>query len=895
MALGQNLISYVPSCAPLRVVARLALACALSVGVSGLVGQTIPIAHAYSGTIVYSPPSSSQFAGYPRVLRLAHNGSANGRLLATFDTFANGADTLPVYQSADGGRSWSYLSTIADTAYSGRTCCETIFELPQDLGAQAAGTLLLADSEGAGGAAGHEIKVWRSTDQGQHWSYFSSCARTTGTPGLWEPSFQIDQGGHLVCYFSDETHAGYSQLLGHVVSTDGGATWGPEVYDVAVADGQTRPGMATVVTLPTGQYIMSFEVCGLTNCQDHYKISPDGDTWGAASDLGSVLQTSDGRYLGHTAYIAWSPAGGPQGELIATGWNFYNSAGQQLPESGSVMLVNTNLGAGSWSVVPAPFSLTTNGGCAGYSSAVLPSETGDSVLYIAATALSGGGCDIRAASANAGVLPYQDPFAGGTDAGWYTYGGTWSVSNGVYSDSSKGPGDKAVVGSTGWTDYTVQGDVELTSAGQAGLIVRVSNPSVGADALNGYVVGLESASGTLFLGREDGSYHGLKVTTMPGGVAITTWYHLTVQAIGCTFTVSAQPVGVTGAPTSFTYTDTDCTFTSGQVGVRDHFTTAAWRNIAVTAGTATGAATPTETPTVTGTATAATTTVVPPTSTNTPVPSATATNTVTPPSATNTVTPPSATNTVTPPSATNTVTPPSATNTVTPPSATNTPALPTSTPVCQLFALPAFDTAPRGGGQAFLVNAAPDAPVTLTVKAGYPARATLYTDSSLGSPDGFGADLAGTRVSGGYRYAFRVEASGLALLTFAIPRGARQGTVVTQVVARETCGLFKTVMTFEVRGTIRGTGATRQGRAMTLAIALPRGDAPPASAGKLVRRGALRLTTHGRGVKAVRVLLLTYHPHARPAPPMKAGVAPTRPRVLFGVAIDTTGTGRAER
>jgi len=299
--------------------------------------------------------------------------------------------------------------------------------------------------------------------------------------------------------------------------------------------------------------------------------------------------------------------------------------------------------------------------------------------------------------------------------------------------------------------------------------------------------------------------------------------------------------------------------------------------IAVTAGTATGAATPTETPTVTGTTTAATTTVVPPTSTNTPVPSATATNTVTPPSATNTVTPPSAT------------------NTVTPPSATNTPALPTSTPVCQLFALPAFDTAPRGGGQAFLVNAAPDAPVTLTVKAGYPARATLYTDSSLGSPDGFGADLAGTRVSGGYRYAFRVEASGLALLTFAIPRGARQGTVVTQVVARETCGLFKTVMTFEVRGTIRGTGATRQGRAMTLAIALPRGDAPPASAGKLVRRGALRLTTHGRGVKAVRVLLLTYHPHARPAPPTKAGVAPTRPRVLFGVAIDTTGTGRAER
>lgn len=557
------------------------LCVAVLASVAATVVQTGPRALAYTGTVVFSPPNASQFSGYPRVVRLAHNGPANGRLITAFDTFVDGTDRILLYQSSDDGATWSPLATIADTAYSGRTCCPTLFELPQQVGAQPAGTLLLGDSEGAAGAAGHEIKVWRSTDQGAHWSYLSSCASTTGVPGLWEPDFQIDKNGNLVCYFSDETHvgSGYSQLLGHVVSTDGGATWGPESYDIAVPDGRTRPGMATVSPLPNGQYLMSFEVCGLPNCQDRVKTSPDGDTWGAPTDLGAPIQTSDGRYLGHTAYVAWSPAGGPNGELIATGWDFYNSAGQQLPESGSVLLVNTSLGAGPWSVLPAPFDFTTSG-CAGYSSPVLPSRDGKSVLYVAATPLSAGGCEIRAASANAGILPYRAPFAGGTDAGWLTYGGAWSVTNGVYADSSAGPGDKSVAGSTGWTNYTLRGEVELTSAGQAGFVMRVTSPSVGADALNGYYVGLDTG-GHFFLGRETGTYTGLTSTTVPGGVSVNTWYHVTVQAAGCTVAASARAVGASGPPATFTYTDANCTLTAGQIGVRDHYTTAAWRDITV--------------------------------------------------------------------------------------------------------------------------------------------------------------------------------------------------------------------------------------------------------------------------------------------------------------------------
>ncbi len=281
-----------------------------------------------------------------------------------------------------------------------------------------------------------------------------------------------------------------------------------------------------------------------------------------------------------------------------------------------------------------------------------------------------------------------------------------------------------------------------------------------------------------------------------------------------------------------------------------------------------------------------TTTAIPSaTNTGTSAPSATSTSTSSP-SATGT-TAPTMTNTAMPPTATSTVVPSTATSTSTavPPTATSTPTVP---PVCQLFTLPAFDTVPRGGRQVLLVDAAPGSAITLTVRAGYPAQATLYTDSSLGSSDGFGTPLRGARVSGGYRYVFHVQASGLALLTFAIPRAARTGTVMTQVTAQEPCGLFKTIMTFQVRGQACGANAPHATAGpVTLAITLPRGDAPPANTGALTRHGLLRVTTQGRGTTARRVLRITYHPRTRPARAAIAGAARARPHTLFGVAVGT--------
>lgn len=183
-----------------------------------------------------------------------------------------------------------------------------------------------------------------------------------------------------------------------------------------------------------------------------------------------------------------------------------------------------------------------------------------------------------------GPLPYHDGFASGVASGWNTYDGNWSISGNAYVNSTvDGNGDKAVTGSPTWDNYTLQADVQITSgAGDAGLNLRVTHPAGGTDSLDGYYVGVK-ANGSLVLGRQNYGWTQLQTMAIPGGVSTNTWYHLAAQAVGCTFTVSAQPVGST-AVTGFTYTDSGCAFTAGAVGVRSYNAAAMWRNISVSVG-----------------------------------------------------------------------------------------------------------------------------------------------------------------------------------------------------------------------------------------------------------------------------------------------------------------------
>jgi hypothetical protein len=345
-----------------------------------------PKAHADATVTV-----GSSAVDYPRVIRLAHNGSANGTLIAISDGF------VP-YKSTDSGGSWSPLP--APSIGSG-ACCPALFELPNPMGNLPAGALLLALTEGAG----KTIELYVSTDVGNNWAHRSSIA-TGGqgnVVGLWEPEFAIDSSGNLVAYFSDERHQsdGYNQLLGHEVSTDGGATWSAENYDVAVDDGSTRPGMARVVKLPTGSYVMAYEVCGNPGCSVHVRTSSDGDNWGTTSNLGTEVHANDGSYFVSSTGLAWSSVGGSNGELILVGKYLQN--GTNGHQSGNTVFVTTDLsGQGTWYTEPAPVSVNVPSGgdhCANYSTTLLPSDDGTNLLEAVGSFDGSGTCRMLIGSA----------------------------------------------------------------------------------------------------------------------------------------------------------------------------------------------------------------------------------------------------------------------------------------------------------------------------------------------------------------------------------------------------------------------------------------------------------------------------------------------------------------
>lgn len=357
-------------------------------------GSTTTASQDPMGGVLYASSDTSQFAGYPRVIRLAHGNTSNGTLIALFDTFREDTDRLLTYQSTDDGRTWTQISTLTDSIYSGRMCCATLFELPKAMGNQVAGTLLLGESAGAAGTTDHEIRVYKSTDHGHSWSYFSSCAK--GSAGLWEPDFSVNSSGNLVCYFSDERRLSYSQFLGHVTSTDGGQTWGEEQLDIGVPDGMTRPGMATVVQVSANQYVMSFEVCGIPNCPVHIKMSVDGDHWGDPTSLGEPVQTTNGDYAGRTPYVVLLHGTGNTATLLLTSKDVFTSADVPAPQTRRTLLINHQGGAGKWTLIDSPITIPEDGpDCASYSSALLPEKDGRSVFLVAAVGLDAGGCEIR--------------------------------------------------------------------------------------------------------------------------------------------------------------------------------------------------------------------------------------------------------------------------------------------------------------------------------------------------------------------------------------------------------------------------------------------------------------------------------------------------------------------
>ncbi|KAK2748240.1 hypothetical protein FQN55_004516 [Onygenales sp. PD_40] len=160
------------------------------------------------------------------------------------------AVSFPVYKSTDGGASWTPFSNIQDTINGwGFRYNPVLFELPQDIGEYAAGTILAAGESLPADFSEAWIDFYASTDGGVNWEFVSHVAYGPGNNAR-------------------------AQKLVHVTSADV-KTWSEAVEDVAHNEYENRPSMPIVACIDSiNSYIMTYEVCGPPGCAAYYKVSP---------------------------------------------------------------------------------------------------------------------------------------------------------------------------------------------------------------------------------------------------------------------------------------------------------------------------------------------------------------------------------------------------------------------------------------------------------------------------------------------------------------------------------------------------------------------------------------------------------------------------------------------
>jgi hypothetical protein len=152
------------------------------------------------------------------------------------------------------------------------------------------------------------LPILKSTDGGITWSFVSQLDTNPDSNGhqpngrcnrgLWEPFLYVLPDGRVAGFYANEKHAddnpSYSQIISERISSDGGQTWGREIYAAAQpgsAESGARPGMPGFARMADGRYILVFECCRCDptdpSCNIRYKISNDGTTW--SNDLGTPI------------------------------------------------------------------------------------------------------------------------------------------------------------------------------------------------------------------------------------------------------------------------------------------------------------------------------------------------------------------------------------------------------------------------------------------------------------------------------------------------------------------------------------------------------------------------------------------------------------------------------
>ncbi|KAH1711498.1 hypothetical protein KXX23_006427 [Aspergillus fumigatus] len=165
---------------------------------------------------------------------------------------------------------------------------------------------------------------------------------------------------------------------------------------------------------------------------------------------------------------------------------------------------------------------------------------------------------------------FGDDFSSGSAAQWTTYGGSFDASSGAFV-GRKSLGGLALVNSN-FSNFLFEADVTLPStSGNAGLVFRASNPSVGADAYNGYYAGISASA--VVLGRASNNW--TQLGSGAADLAANTAHHVQVQALDTALAVFVDDMSTAAVRV------TDGTYARGMNGVRVYGTGAAFDNICI--------------------------------------------------------------------------------------------------------------------------------------------------------------------------------------------------------------------------------------------------------------------------------------------------------------------------
>ncbi len=270
---------------------------------------------------------------YGKIIKLEHQSdkSKNGILIATNENVKG--EPWALYHSYDDGKTWKVSDPVVDTINEGISSGyqSFIYELPVDIGDFKKGTVLFSGC--SYGKDATKLPLFASTDQGKTWKGVHNIAEGGANnqggwtaDAVWEPCIVYDDSTkRLYCFYSDEQDPNHNQRLVYKY-TDDLKTWS-EAHN-AVALGASRPGMAMVTKMGNGQWALVYEYGG--NPVDggslvFIKFTDDITSWNP-SDPGKLLATKSGQCFGSSPAIAWTPAGGKCGTLIATGYGNVNGS-----------------------------------------------------------------------------------------------------------------------------------------------------------------------------------------------------------------------------------------------------------------------------------------------------------------------------------------------------------------------------------------------------------------------------------------------------------------------------------------------------------------------------------------------------------------------------------------